>query len=156
MELSWTIQDTRGDRRDCDDGPLGAVRLRGLGPAGATWVSDDVECDAHRLASRFQIDPGRWAFSLEASCVAGHVADVQVPDPISRDIVQGQVAQLNALLIVIKAGGGSCLVPADAAVAVDAAPDALPFDSAAATDASTVDAAPIERSRPEPRRRSLD
>lgn len=149
VELSWTIQDTRGDRRACDDGPLGAVRLRGIGPGGVTWVSADVECDAHRLASRFEIEPGRWAFSLEASCVGGQVASVQVPDPIARDIVTGQVAQLNALLIVIQSGRGSCRVTPDAMPAVDAPPiDALPLDGAALDAAAmdaTPDATPIER-----------
>lgn len=147
VELSWTIQDSRGERRGCDDGPLDVVRLHGLGPEGATWVSDDASCAAHRLASRFQIEPGRWTFALETVCAStGQVADVQVPDPIARDIVNGQVAQLNALLIVIKTGRGSCRVPADAAPALDAGPpDATAADAAVPLDATPFDTLPLEK-----------
>lgn len=142
VELSWTIQDTQGERRDCGDGPLGVIRLQGQGPGGVMWISDDVDCEKNRLATSFQIDPGRWTFWLDPRCTSGMAADVNVPDPITRDIVDGQVAQLNALLIVIQPGGGSCTPPPDAAPPDALIPDAA-IDAAPRPDGAT-DAPPID------------
>ena len=112
MELSWEIQDEMGIGRQCDDGPgapLGSVQLRGerLDLPGS-FGSDEWECDRHHGVTKFEIAEGRWAFDVQVLCQDFRVADVRVPDPIVRDVRDGEVVQLNALLIVIRDGTGSC------------------------------------------------
>ena len=114
MELSWDIQDEMGIRRDCDDGPgepLGSVQLRGQRlDASGTFASDEWECHRpdHHAVTKFEIAEGRWAFDLLVLCQDFRLADVRVPDPIVRDVRDGEVVQLNALLIVVQDGTGSC------------------------------------------------
>jgi len=110
VELSWEIQDDVGDGRDCPDGPLGSVQLTGirLDAASVEFDSEEWECDRHHGVTKFEVDEGRWSFDLIVRCVDFRIADVRVPDPIVRDVQDGMVVQLNALLIVIQNGFGSC------------------------------------------------
>ncbi len=112
MELSWDIQDESGIRRRCDEGPgeaLGTVQLRGQRlDASGSFASEEWECDRNHGVTKFEIAEGRWAFDLQVLCEDFRVADVRVPDPIVRDVRDGEVVQLNALLIVLQDGTGSC------------------------------------------------
>src|SRR3972149_6976577 len=114
VELSWTIRAVGGDQRQrhCQDasghGPIGAVRLVanqvecGAGCAErrpAPWA-----CDDYHGTTRFEIPEGKWSLAIAVQCQNGTDATepgVRVPDPIVRDIRFGEVAQLNALIILL-------------------------------------------------------
>ena len=112
MELSWEIQDEAGIRRRCDEGPgtpLGSVQLRGERlDQPDIFASDEWDCDRRHGVTKFEIEKGRWAFDLQVLCADFRIADVRVPDPVVRDVRDGEVVQLNALLIVVQDGTGSC------------------------------------------------
>jgi hypothetical protein len=118
LELSWSIRDFDGAARSCGDVDFDEVRL--------CWesVGDSVvtqECalrdatrhavfpclDAHGV-TRFVVDPGPTAIWIEPLCGDGAVAtDYVVPAAIVRDVSRGEIAILNALLVV--ADDASCV-----------------------------------------------
>jgi hypothetical protein len=105
VELSWTIQDLDGDGRRCDAGPFESIQLTATRvDAEDDYASDAWACDRYHGVTKFEIPEGRWAMELLVRCVGGDVANVGVPDPIVRDVRDGEVAQLNALLIVLQDG----------------------------------------------------
>lgn len=106
MELSWDIRTLDGERTTCEAWRIDTVQLRCQEPKGAspctgarlpTW-----ECSDYGGATRFVIPDGLWKFSIDVRCGDGSPAAVRVPDPIVREIRTGEVAQLNALLIVVE------------------------------------------------------
>ena len=125
VELSWTVR-SAGD-------PYGCVREQGGGVVdrigdislcarACTVIVDgqcvgDVTCPVRswpceRLmgATRFEIVAGRKELWIEVGCPDGTPANVVVPEPIVRDIADGEVTQLNALLIAVPANGVACVV----------------------------------------------
>ena len=125
VELSWTVR-SLGD-------PYGCVREEGgrvvdrigdisLCARACTVIVDgqcvgDVTCPVRswpceRLmgATRFEIVAGRKELWIEVGCPDGTPANVVVPEPIVRDIADGEVTQLNALLITVPADGVACVV----------------------------------------------
>lgn len=104
MELSWTIQNLDGDARQCEDGPLETVRLHAQRSDAEGVYVEEWACDRYHGVTRFEIPEGRWNMDLRVRCVGGGPADVLVPDPIVREIREGEVVQLNALLIVLQDG----------------------------------------------------
>jgi hypothetical protein len=60
-------------------------------------------------ATRFEIVAGRKELWIEVGCPDGTPANVVVPEPIVRDIADGEVTQLNALLITVPANGVACV-----------------------------------------------
>jgi hypothetical protein len=106
VELSWTIQNVRGEGRRCQDGALGAVQLHAaLVEGGLEYASEAWDCDRYHGVTKFEIPEGRWRMDLAVLCGDGAAAQVGVPDPIVRDVREGEVVQLNALLIVLQ---GQC------------------------------------------------
>jgi hypothetical protein len=101
VELSWTFYDREGTRRSCAAAGVDRLRLEGVVVDGSDAPAYAVEwpCDEGRGATPFDIQPGRYAFRLAPICKTG-VLDATVPEPIVRDIVEGDVASLRALLIV--------------------------------------------------------
>jgi hypothetical protein len=65
-------------------------------------------CDRERGTTRFEIVAGRKELWIEVACPDGSPANVVVPEPIVRDVADGEVTQLNALLIVVPAGQRAC------------------------------------------------
>ena len=86
---------------DQDAGPAAPVAL-------ASWP-----CTDGRGATSFDIVPGRYALDIEVICEAQEgEPDVNVPEPIVRDISEGGLASLRALLIVANGSDGrACVVP---------------------------------------------
>jgi hypothetical protein len=136
VEVAWTVIDPNGDggrpaRLSCEDQRIARVYLVGMrcderGPSGECCASLDSgvctteevpdfgkwDCDRLRGTTGFDIPTGTWALGLRAECQPDEngvrrEADVRVPDPIVRDIVEGEVAQLDALMIAVP-GGTAC------------------------------------------------
>jgi hypothetical protein len=125
VELSWTVR-SLGDPYGCVREVAGRVVDR-IGDislcARACTVIVDGQCvgDAvcpvrswpcERLmgATRFEIVAGRKELWIEVGCPDGTPANVVVPEPVVRDIADGEVTQLNALLITVPANGVACVV----------------------------------------------
>jgi hypothetical protein len=65
-------------------------------------------CEGLRGTTGFEIAAGRKELWIEVLCPDGSLANVVVPEPIVRDIADGEVTQLNALLIVVPDGQRAC------------------------------------------------
>jgi len=67
-------------------------------------------CEGLRGTTRFEIVAGRKELWIEVTCpdATKSPANVVVPEPIVRDIADGEVTQLNALLIVVPDGQRAC------------------------------------------------
>jgi hypothetical protein len=113
VELSWSIRTDTGMETNCENAGITQVALcvrqcdmsACTGPTicpAATW-----ECDRLRGATLFDIAPGRTELTIRADCRAG-TANVVLPPPLVRDIVFGDVTQLNALLITVPSSGRAC------------------------------------------------
>ena len=113
VELSWSLRTATGMETTCQTAGITQVALcvrqcdmtTCTGPAicpAATW-----ECDRLRGATLFDIAPGRTELTIRADC-SGGAANVVLPPPLVRDIVTGDVTQLNALLITVPSTGGAC------------------------------------------------
>lgn len=68
-----------------------------------TW-----SCGGLRGNTGFQVVAGRKELWIEVKCPDGQPANVVVPEPIVRDIADGEVTQLNALLIVVPTSQRAC------------------------------------------------
>jgi hypothetical protein len=112
VELSWAITKADGTRTsDCADVGIARVRLVGEPVDGSALpsVDDDWPCDAFHGTTAFDIPEGSYSFSIEVVCTDGMlVQTAQVPAPIVRKITLGNVAQLDALLIVTDDTGQAC------------------------------------------------
>jgi hypothetical protein len=61
-----------------------------------------------RGTTGFEVVAGRKELWIDVTCPDGSPANVIVPEPIVRDIADGEVTQLNALLIVVPAAERAC------------------------------------------------
>ncbi len=109
MELSWSVRSVVGE-------PVGCARTLGLDTSTVELECLTLEGDACDLPRRFPrwpcsqgtgatsffIPEGTYQFRLKVRCADSTAADVRVPDPIVRDILLGEVAELNALLIEVE------------------------------------------------------
>ncbi len=132
MELSWTVRTSKGQPARCDRSDEGLNEVLGdvaLCVRPCTVIVDgqcigDVPptqdcggrgvrvrswpCDRLRGATRFEITAGRKELWIEVTCASGMPANVVVPESVVRDIADGEVTQLNAVLITVPAGVLAC------------------------------------------------
>jgi hypothetical protein len=128
IELSWTLRTFDGEviasNRDeaCRRARLESVRVcwqplsagvdAGEGRRCAAARSREFACGEDRGVTRFEVEPGPTAIWLEPLCVADleppEPGTYEVPAPIVRDIREGEVAALRALLIVATDGDQDC------------------------------------------------
>ncbi|MSP15650.1 MAG: hypothetical protein EXR73_03370 [Myxococcales bacterium] len=108
VELAWSLRRSDGVssvQTDCASEHLAEVRLRGESDDGASRFAESWACDRSYGTTLFAIAEGRYSLSIEALCpVTIEPARVVVPDPIVRDVVEGEVVNLNSLLILVVAG----------------------------------------------------
>ena len=124
MELSWTVRSADGKAADCKRELAGG----GTDSIGDVWlcarsctvilngncVGDEIcpvhawPCDRLHGSTSFEIVAGRKELWIQVMCPGGSVANVTVPEPIIRDIADGEVTQLNAVLITVPAQGAAC------------------------------------------------
>jgi hypothetical protein len=125
VELSWSIRTVEGTQSDCgsDNANIGSVSLcvrscdvqvagicmhmTDTGPVDdtvcpeSTWSCSRLHGDTH-----FDIAPGPKELWITAGCDDGSAARVTVPESIVRDVVEGEVTELNALLITWEPSAG--------------------------------------------------
>ncbi len=119
VELEWTVRTEGAQPTDCRTEAIGTVSLcvqdcdqltGGVCGGALRCPFASFPCDRLHGATDFSIPAGRKALYITASCTDGRAADVRVPEPVLRDISDGNVTLLNALLIAVPAIGGSgCL-----------------------------------------------
>jgi hypothetical protein len=123
VELSWSIRTIDGDSASCNlRSADGAVDFEDIETVRVCWEStvDDMELtgvctaaastkfpcvEAHGVTG-FGIEPGPTALWIEPVCAGSGVPPepdrYEVPAPIVRDITEGGVVTLNALLIAVQ------------------------------------------------------
>ena len=101
VELRWEIRKTDGRKSDCSETQVSQVRLCAT-PVGSTGsaVCDEWTCSDYQGSTGFDIAPGRYALAITPVCSDGSKPSASVPEPVVRDISNGNVAELNTLLIV--------------------------------------------------------
>jgi hypothetical protein len=113
VELAWTLRTPDGSARvACAEAQIAEIRVCWQpveGEPAVDWPACSPErqrafsCAAERGVSRFEIAPGRTQFWIEPVCEDGAVAAPEtyvVPRPIAREVQDGKVSTLDALLIV--------------------------------------------------------
>jgi hypothetical protein len=127
VELSWSIHKTDGTQSSCAEANLAQVALclrscdafaaglcRRQLPDGT--LVDDMQCpfvtfscDRLHGSTAFEIPPGRKELWIRPLCANATVlATAQVPESLLRDVTEGEVTELNALLITVPSQGPAC------------------------------------------------
>jgi hypothetical protein len=121
VELSWTVRTSDGKQAACqnDDGsdPIGDIWLcakactvisNGACVGDTTCPVGKWACDRTHGSTAFEVTAGRKQLWIQVFCPNGMPANVIVPEPIIHDVADGEVTQLNAVLITKPAGGTAC------------------------------------------------
>jgi hypothetical protein len=101
VELRWEIRNADGDRMSCGEAQVHRVHFTAT-PLfeGGTVHEDEWSCGEYEGVTRFEVPPGRYALAIRAVCPdATEEPKARVPAPITRDISNGNVAELHTLLI---------------------------------------------------------
>jgi hypothetical protein len=126
VELSWALRTANGkDNVECTRAG-DVIADVALCARACTVISDgacigDVamvhswSCNRRHGSTSFEIVSGRKELWIEVRCASGARADVVVPEPILRDIADGEVTQLNAVLISVPVDRPACPDPGAAA-----------------------------------------
>lgn len=127
IELSWTLRTFDGDVIDsnreqaCRRARIEDIRVCWRA-AGAPVDAADARlcgrsssrrffCGADRGVTQFEVPPGATSIWIEPICASGQPPQegtFQVPAPIVREIRDGEVAALRALLVVATDGDQNC------------------------------------------------
>ena len=101
VELRWEIRQTDGNKTDCSDTLVAEVQLCAtpVDSVGSGYC-EQWTCSDYQGSTGFSIVPGRYALAIKPVCADGSTALASVPDAIVRDISNGNVAELNTLVIV--------------------------------------------------------
>lgn len=100
VEVSWSLQVPLGAGVSCASAQIERMRLwwdDGVAPAFASWPCTD----GHGV-TRFQVPAGEVQLYMAPECAAGTPAiygTYIAPAPISREILDGQVVRLDAIVV---------------------------------------------------------
>jgi hypothetical protein len=120
VELAWTVRRLDASPADCVTQGIVSVSLCVQGCASAspgTVCADEgapqcpykvFDCTRLRGATDFAVAPGRKKLWITATCANGAAAEVTVPEPVLRDVSNGDVTELNALLISVPSDHPAC------------------------------------------------
>ncbi len=120
VELAWTVRPADGREdvecaRDTDIieevwlcARACTVIVDGQCTGETTCPVQSFPCEGFRGTTKFEITSGRKELWIEVKCAGGTPADVIVPEPILRDIADGEVTQLNAVLITVPVDRPAC------------------------------------------------
>ena len=119
VELEWTVRTEDALPTSCQMEDIGTVALcvqdcdqivAGACSGAEICPYASFPCDRLHGATGFTIPAGRKALRITATCLDGRAVDARYPEPVVRDVSDGNVTELNALLIAVPAIGGSgCL-----------------------------------------------
>jgi hypothetical protein len=99
VELRWEIRNPSGQKQTCTDAKLPTVQLCAIPLAGGTTLCRTWPCSDYQGTTDFNIPAGRYALAFQPSCANAGTPSAEWPAPITRDISNGNVAELNTLLI---------------------------------------------------------
>ena len=117
MELAWQIRNPNGDSPTCSSQNIASVALwvqpcptdsaicPGDPPSAPAAI---FPCDRYHGSTDFNVAPGAEKLFITVVCTNGNVPNVIVPEPIVRDVTEGDVTQLNALLISVPSVDPAC------------------------------------------------
>jgi hypothetical protein len=125
VELAWSVRDSSGRSASCARSSTSPAFTDDLATvslcARACTVIADGECvgeetcpiaswdcERGRGTTRFEVTAGRKELWIEVACADGTPADVLLPEPVVREIADGEVTQLNAILITVPASAAAC------------------------------------------------
>ena len=131
VELAWTLRDFEDDSIDCDEARIDKIRIcwapltdggtttdpscrAVVTDAGVERLYRAFECDQYRGVTRFEVPPGPTALFVAPLCAGGQepTGPFQVPPPIVRTVVEGEVVTLNQILIIAEdCAGTDCTCP---------------------------------------------
>jgi hypothetical protein len=119
VELSWALRDFDGQPNDCESSGIEQIRicwspLGDAGPPGPLSCQVDrpdggverlyraFDCEQNRGVTRFEVPPGTTALFVSPLCGGSQdpTGRVEVPAPIVRTVVEGEVVTLDQILIV--------------------------------------------------------
>jgi hypothetical protein len=98
VEVRWEIRQADGDQTSCGDTKVAEVVLCARPVEGGPATCRYWPCTEYQGTTAFSIEPGRYALSIAPRCATG-IPNANVPAPILRDITNGNVTELNTLLI---------------------------------------------------------
>ncbi len=121
VELSWAVVKSEGgELTSCqtEDWTLSKVKLRarllhcdaGENQCHSCLLPDPWACDVVHGSTLFEFQPGDWELSIAVAQdpATGQTASpIRVPDPIVRHVVNGEVTELQGLLIVVGSSDGN-------------------------------------------------
>lgn len=123
VELAWSVRDSSGRSASCTrtttsfSDALGSVALcaractviaDGNCVGEVTCPVQTWSCERGRGTTRFEVTAGRKELWIEVTCRDGTPANVVLPEPVVREIADGEVTQLNAILITVPASAAAC------------------------------------------------
>ncbi len=102
VELSWRLRNQKGDLLQCDAGRVTEIVL--------SWDVDGVTdseawpCVDNHAITRFVVPEGSAKLTVTPNCESGPAAPATYtgPAPLVRDIKEGQVVLLGAVVLVIQ------------------------------------------------------
>jgi hypothetical protein len=120
VELSWTLRDSDGKQNDCQSARIDQIRIcwspladdaSTSGTLSCQVAREDggierlyraFDCEQNRGVTRFEVPPGPNALFVSPLCVGAQepTGPFNVPAPIVRTVVKGEVVTLDQILIV--------------------------------------------------------
>lgn len=102
VELSWRLRDQKGELLQCNAGRVTEIVL--------SWEVDGVAdseawpCDDNHAITRFVVPEGSAKLIVTPNCASGPAAPAAYtgPAPLVREIKQGEVVLLGAVVLVIQ------------------------------------------------------
>jgi hypothetical protein len=114
VEFSWTIRKQEGGACSCADAGIVEIKLKAT-PCDTLLADGRCDgttqyhpkwfwaCSESHASTEFGVEEGRWAFEIEPLTQnMNPVVGAAVPPPIVRDVVNGEVVMLDALLITVE------------------------------------------------------
>jgi hypothetical protein len=132
VELSWALRDFDGQPNDCQSSRIEQVRIcwSPVGDGGAASLDCQVaredggidrryrafDCEQNRGVTRFEVAPGSTALFVSPLCSGATEPSgrLELPAPIVRTVVEGEVVTLDQILIVASnedCAGDQCTCP---------------------------------------------
>ena len=114
VELSWRLRNQIGDLLQCNQGRVTEIALSW--DVGGATDSEAWPCQDNHASTRFVLPEGSAKLTVTPNCESGPAAPATYsgPAPLVRDITQGEVVLLGAVVLVIQiddTGGQPVICP---------------------------------------------